>query len=215
MQYLLTKKRIKNIILRLDKYGNIKVSAPFWVRNDVIDNFVDSKKEWIESRLNIIKNNLPKYISGEKIFYFENQYTLNLISSNRNKVDIIDNVLNIYSTDLLNTKKIEKLIFIFFSQLSNTYINEILHKYKNVINRDVKSIKFRNMTSRWGSCSTKAATIRLNTLLFKKPRICLEYVLLHELVHLIYANHSKDFYYLLTALMPNWREIKAILESKS
>ena len=215
MQYLLTKKRIKNIILRLDKYGNIKVSTPFWVRNDVIDNFVDSKKEWIESRLNIIKNNLPKYISGEKIFYFENQYTLNLISSNRNKVDIIDNVLNIYSTDLLNTKKIEKLIFIFFSQLSNTYINEILHKYKNAINRDVKSIKFRNMTSRWGSCSTKAATIRLNTLLFKKPRICLEYVLLHELVHLIYANHSKDFYYLLTALMPNWREIKAILESKS
>ena len=69
------------------------------------------------------------------------------------------------------------------------------------------------MTSRWGSCSTRAATIRLNTLLFKKPLICLEYVLLHELVHLVHANHSKDFYSLLESLMPDWYRIRAILES--
>lgn len=213
MQYLLTKKRIKNIILRVDRYGNIKISAPIWVKNDVIDRFINSKREWIESRQNAIKNNLTKYINGEKISYFENIYTLNLIYSNRNKVNIIDDVLNVYTTDLLNTKKIEKLIFGFFSKISNAYINEILYKYKNVITRDVKSIKFRNMTSRWGSCSTRAATIRLNTCLFKKPRICLEYVLLHELVHLVYANHGRDFYNLLESLMPNWRKIRDILES--
>lgn len=209
----MTKKRIKNITLRLDKNGNIKVSAPIWVTNDVIDRFIESKREWIESRRNMIKNNLPKYISGEKIYYFDNVYTLNIISSNRNKVNIIDDVLNVYTRDVSNAKKIEKLIFDFFSRLSDAYISEILNKYKHAINRDVESIKFRNMTSRWGSCSTRAATIRLNTLLFKKPLICLEYVLLHELVHLVHANHSKDFYSLLESLMPNWYRIRAILES--
>ena len=214
MEYFLTKKRIKNIILRFDRYGNIKVSAPFWVKNNEINRFLDSKREWIESHQNLIKNNLPKYINGEKIMYFEDIYTLNLILSNRNKVEINNHILNIYARDLENPKKIEKMIFDFFIKRSNGYINEILSKYKNAINREVKYIKFRNMTSRWGSCSTRAATIRLNTLLFKKPKVCLEYVLLHELIHLIYANHGKDFYRLLESLMPNWREIKDILESK-
>ena len=101
----------------------------------------------------------------------------------------------------------------YFTSLSNDYINSIIIKYSNAISRKVESVKFRNMTSRWGSCNVKNATITLNTILFRKPIICLEYVLLHELVHLVYANHSRDFYNLLESLMPNWREIKFILES--
>ena len=213
MKYILTKKRIKNIILRLDKNGNIKVSAPIWVNNDVIDRFVDSKKEWIESRKNIIKNNLPKYANGEKIVFFDNVYILNIILCNKNKVDLNNDILNVYTKDNTNVKKIESMINHYFTSLSNDYINSIIIKYSNAISRKVESVKFRNMTSRWGSCNVKNATITLNTILFRKPIICLEYVLLHELVHLVYANHSRDFYNLLESLMPNWREIKFILES--
>ncbi len=213
MEYILIKKRVKNITLRLDKNGDVKISAPIWVHDELIEKFLDSKREWIISRQNIIKNSLPKYISGEKILFFENEYILNIIEHNKYRVEINDNILNIYTRDISNTSKIEKLINSYFVKLSDGFMNKSISKYSSVINRNIKSIKFRNMTSRWGSCNTKNATITLNTLLFRKPYICFEYVLLHEMVHLVHPNHSKDFYNLLESLMPNWYKVKMILES--
>ncbi len=68
------------------------------------------------------------------------------------------------------------------------------------------------MKTRWGSCNTQKGFINLNLELIKKTKICIEYVIFHELVHLIYPNHSKEFYKYLTLYMPDWEERKEKLE---
>lgn len=215
MQYKITRKYIKNIIIRLDKYGNIKVSAPHYVKLYDINHFVESNRTWIESRQKILANNRQTYENNAKIPYFEKYYTLRLIQHSRHKILLNGDYLDMQIQDINNTKKIEKSILAWYSNQSKMLIQSIISKYSNAISRDVCSIRFRSMTTRWGSCNTKKATITLNTILFSKPAICLEYVLLHELIHLIYANHGVEFYRLLESLMPNWRQIKKILENQN
>jgi predicted metal-dependent hydrolase len=68
------------------------------------------------------------------------------------------------------------------------------------------------MKSRWGSCNPRTGNITLNLQLIEKPKICIEYVALHELTHLIYPNHGRGFHSFMTLHMPDWRERKRVLE---
>lgn len=213
MQYKIIRKNIKSIVIRLDKYGDIRVSAPYWIKLSDIDNFVESKKHWIGIRQERLKNNLQKYENNARIPYFETSYILKLIPNPRSKILQNGDYLEIWTPNFDDVKKIEKLILRWYNDKSKSDVCSIISKYQNAINREVSSIRFRNMTTRWGSCNVKKATITLNTTLFSKPKICFEYVLLHELVHLIHANHGAGFYNVLETLMPNWIEIKRILES--
>jgi len=70
------------------------------------------------------------------------------------------------------------------------------------------------MISRWGSCQPKRGIITLNKRLIETPRICIEYVVMHEFIHFLHPNHSKMFYDLLSTLMPDWRERKNTLEDE-
>lgn len=74
------------------------------------------------------------------------------------------------------------------------------------------SLRIRDMETRWGSCSSKRGVITLNKRLLVAPRHCIEYVVTHELCHLVHPNHSKRFYEFLTMLMPDWRERKKTLD---
>lgn len=77
---------------------------------------------------------------------------------------------------------------------------------------DFPTIRIRNMKKRWGSCQLKSSAITINSRLIEAPRHCIEYVMMHEFCHLIYPNHSKDFYLLLQVMMPDWKERKKKLE---
>lgn len=72
-------------------------------------------------------------------------------------------------------------------------------------------LRVRKMVSRWGSCQTVRGIITLNTLLLAAPQACIEYVIMHELCHLLQPNHSQKFYALLSRLMPDWQERKKLL----
>lgn len=74
-------------------------------------------------------------------------------------------------------------------------------------------LKVRNMLSRWGSCQTRKGIVTLSLSLLGKPLCCVEYVMMHELCHLIHPNHSKDFHNMMTRLMPDWRARKRLLNS--
>jgi hypothetical protein len=76
------------------------------------------------------------------------------------------------------------------------------------------SVMIRQMKTRWGSCVKSKNTILLNSQLIKAPKYCIEYVILHELIHFIHRNHDGEFFRLLTALMPDWKERKQILDQE-
>ena len=75
-------------------------------------------------------------------------------------------------------------------------------------------IMIRIMKARWGSCWKVANTILLNFELIKAPKYCIEYVVLHELIHFLHRNHDQQFYVFLSALMPDWKQRKAILDEE-
>lgn len=209
MQYKIIRKNIKRIVIRFDKNGKIRVSAPYFIKDSNIHNFVESKKEWIEEK----QKNIQKYDDNAKIIFFDKTYILKLIESNFNKIIEYDNTLEVYLKDLKNIKQIKKLILKWYEDKSKDIIQNIINKYINKIGRKADKIKLREMTTRWGSCNYKKANITLNTTLFRKPKICFEYVLLHELIHLIHPNHGDEFYFTLKSLMSNYKEIDKILKS--
>ncbi len=96
----------------------------------------------------------------------------------------------------------KRLCFIFFS---------ILQEWNKIVKRDIKDIKIRQMKTRWGSCNPYKSYINLNIELIKKPKICIEYVIFHELTHLIYPDHSSKFYEYLSLYMSDWEKRKEIL----
>ncbi|RDU60837.1 M48 family metallopeptidase [Helicobacter sp. MIT 14-3879] len=205
MDYQIITKNIKSLILRVDKNGIIKVSAPKNYNRKYINDFVESNRQWIEKRI----NNIPKYNNGSKIYYFENEFLLTIESSFKNEFIELENNLII---KIKNKENIKKMILKWYKQKSKNLIESILQTYQDKIGREVKKVRLRDMSTKWGSCNYSTAVITLNSTLFLKPKICFEYVLLHELIHLVHPNHGKGFYSMLDSLMPHWKEIKNKLE---
>lgn len=212
MTYQLTTKNIKSITLRVDKNGIVKVSAPRRVSRAQIDNFVARHQEWIARKI----ESTPKYANGAIVKYFDESYILQINFGAKNSVREAQNLFGEKTLEIaltrLDSANIKKMIFKWYRQKSQNLLWQIAQSYKSAINREVRRISLREMTTKWGSCNYRNATISLNIALFRKPQICIEYVLLHELVHLIHPNHGAGFYAMLGELMPNWREVKDLLK---
>ncbi|SMN11900.1 Predicted metal-dependent hydrolase [uncultured Candidatus Thioglobus sp.] len=99
-----------------------------------------------------------------------------------------------------------------YSQKAISHIQKALDKYQPIVGKNIGSVKIRKMKTRWGSYNPVKSYINLNSELIKAPIKCIEYVVLHELTHLIYPNHNQHFYNYLSVHMPNWQKIKNMLE---
>jgi len=117
-----------------------------------------------------------------------------------------------------NIKKREKLFNKWLNEKTNFHFNESLDwmfKLVKSYNIPKPEIKIREMKARWGSCHRKDQVILLNSELIKAPKYCIDYVVLHELIHFKYNNHDTDFYAFLISLMPDWEKRKKILDEET
>ena len=220
--YTLFIKDVKNINLRVNNKGNIIVSANSKVSRDVIDKFVQSKAEWIFRKLAFFERVKELEIdsdinSGKNVYFLGNEYIINIIESSFNRVEISDNKINIY-TNKPEDNNINKKIYVnWLTERSKTKFENILDKVMIQVkdyNIQRPEIYVRNMTTRWGSCIPSKKRIGLNLQLIKSDERCIEQVILHELIHFIHPNHSKNFYYILTQIMPDWKDRKNDLDTK-
>ena len=88
---------------------------------------------------------------------------------------------------------------------------ELIQIWRPVVGVDVKKLFVQNMKTKWGSCNSRARAIRLNTELAKKPKECLEYIVVHEMVHIVEPTHNPRFISLMDRLMPKWRHFRQVL----
>ena len=208
------RKKIKNMYLRvIPPEGEVKISAPLFVSDDKIIEFVESKMDWIlDKRLQIANNEyLPqlKYVNGEKHYLWGKEYTLQLIANNIKTAFVKDDTLYLPVSKRSKMKARQKTLEDFYRQELQKEIAEIYDECTLKVGKKPVEIKIRKMKN-WGNCKqNKIITLNLN--LAKKPKICTKYVLIHELCHLIEFNHSKKFKMLMDKNCPNWREIKKIL----
>ena len=211
----ITKKKIKNIYLRLE--GNvINASCPYYVPNYEVYKFIESKKSWIYN-VYLYNMNKPKnrylYRGGDVFFIFGEEYILNR-NIGKTKVNIVDK--NIYFTYKDNSDNAIKALY---KQLDSMLLNKAMDYFKahskmledyGYIN--VPEIKARIMTSKWGVCYTRNNKITINSYLIHYPLDCLEYIMVHEMTHFIIPNHSKRFYEIVSNNMPNYKQADSKLK---
>ena len=205
------RKKIKNMYLRvIPPEGEVKISAPLFVSDDKIIEFVESKMDWILAKQTEIseKKYLPalKYVNGEKHYLWGEKYTLQLIANNIKTAFVKDDTLYLPVSKRSKMKARQKTLEDFYRQELQKEIAEIYDECTVKVGKEPSEIKIRKMKN-WGNCK-KNKIITLNLNLAKKPKICTKYVFIHELCHLIEFNHSKKFKMLMDKNCPNWREIK-------
>ena len=206
------RKNIKNMYIRiLAPNGDVKVSAPIFVSDAEIIDFVKSKKEWIlKKQKYILENDIKaplKYDNGEKHFLWGKEYNMQLISNRNVKHAFInENTLYLPIPQRSTIEKRKKILDEFYRQELKKAIPEVLDKCTKIVGRKPSDVTVRKMKN-WGNCK-QDGRITLNLNLAKKDKECLEYVMIHELCHLIEFNHGKNFKKLMDRFCPNWKKIK-------
>ncbi len=204
----------KTISIEVSNSQQVIVKAPVATENKQIHSIIQKKADWIVKKLayfkNITTNFTPKqYIDGEQHLYLGTSYPLKIDYSCVNSVGIINNLLHV-TTSTITAYNIKQQLQSWYMQQAKLLFSDIFENnwryFITIVKQNLikPSFKIRNMKSRWGSCSTKNI-VTLNSNLIKYPQDCIESVLMHEFCHLIHFNHSKEFYKLLTEVMPDWK----------
>ena len=206
------RKNIKNMYIRIQPPdGNVKVSAPLFVSDEEIIAFVKSKREWIlKKQKYILENDIKaplKYVNGEKHYLWGREHTLQLISNHNVKhVLVNENIIYLPIPKRSTIEKRKNILDEFYRQELKMAIPEALDKCSKIVGRTPKSVTVRKMKN-WGNCK-QDGRITLNLNLAKKDKECLEYVMIHELCHLIEFNHGNNFKKLMDKFCPDWKIIK-------
>ena len=198
-QIKIQRKNIKNIILKIDSNGDISISAPRKISKQILDDFILSKKDWIQERVDRVK--LRKDIFPEKnydFFYFLGNklpfsYLLNFFN------------LNLEESDFSQEKK-KSLIKTFLEIKSRELIPPLVDKYLSETGFRCQYVSFKFMKTRWGSCNSSKKYLNFNCILSGSPLEANEYVVAHEIAHLKHGNHGKEFYFQLSKILPNHEE---------
>lgn len=213
------KKNIKNLHLSvLPPKGKVRVSAPNSMNDDAIRIFIITKIGWIKKQQEKYKNQPRQcereYVSGESVYLWGKRYRLDVVYSNVcNNVKIKGNKLIFQVREASTTEQHENVLNDWYRKNIKEEIPQLLEKWQKIIGVTASDWGVKNMKTRWGTCNIEDKRIWLNLQLVKKPFECLEYVMVHELVHLLEKNHNKIFISYMDEFLPNWRKIKEELNS--
>ena len=218
IEYNLSFATRKSLGIKVLPDGLVKVIAPNDTSIIDINKKVKLKANWILKQQAFFcsyKPNTPtrKFVNGETHLYLGRQYKLQIIEDTINEIKIYRGAM-IMKTKKVNPEYLEKKLNEWYKEKAIFHFEELLDSSLEKFNKykiEKPILDIRLMQKRWGSC-TKSGKIILNTELIKAPKGSIEYVVIHELCHLIHYNHNKDFYDLQNRLSPNWEKWKEKLE---
>jgi predicted metal-dependent hydrolase len=211
------KKDVKNISLKVKPNCEVILTTPLLTTDNHISYILNKREDWINQRLEFYKSsNKPQakeYISGESFKYLGKSYRLKIIKSDDEKVKLQRGYIQIFIKNKDNIIRKQNLLNEWYLSKAQLYFKKIISQYSHIINKPINNIKIRQMKTRWGSCNPSKGYINLNSELIKKSKDCIEYVIFHELTHLIHTDHNKQFYNFMSVYMPDWKKRKEKLES--
>ncbi len=224
IEYELQRKAVKNINLRIKADRTIFVSANTRVSEKIIEEFIESKREYILNalaRYEELAKYAPKpkqYVDGESFRILGHDRRLKVIEGKKNKVESDESYITLTVKDLndfdLKKKTMNKWLNSICKYTIQSLCDAIYPKFQKY-GISYPTIKYRNMISRWGSCQPKRCVLTFNYALVEAPISCVEYVVVHEFTHFLQPNHSEMFYNELTKVMPDWKERRKLLKSIS
>lgn len=216
----ITKKLIKNFTIRIyPPDGAVKVSAPARFSNQLIRRNIEEKKAWIHEQRERFQA-MPRIMepvlqTGSTIEFLGSNYLVHLTEHyGPSHLTLQDDVLHCYVKHNATEAEKKALLDRWYKRQMEALLPDLINHWSSIVGVHVAEWGLRSMKTRWGSCNIQARRIWLNLTLMKKPQICLEYVLVHELVHLLEASHNQRFYNLMSRFMPDWRHHQILLEGR-
>lgn len=215
--YKLIRQNRKSLTLTIDEQLNIIVKAPYNLKEEEIEKFIIKNKNWIkETQKNKLETQKIKdWLKKESISYLgkERKICINYIEKGKNKLEYKDGVFKFYVYKNISREIYNKLLedyikiqgYVLFEQLSSRYSELLALKYNK--------ITLRKQKTRWGSCSSNG-NLSYNIKLMCAPIECIEYVVLHEIIHLKHFNHSKEFWLEIEKIMPDYKYRKEYLKKE-
>jgi len=205
------KKDIKHIHLGVyPPDGNIRIAAPLKVDDDRVRLFAISKLPWIkkqQAKFQAQNRQSPReFVSGESHYFQGRRYLLNVIYHRSPPKVIIKNNTNIdlFVRENSTLEQRKKVMTEWYRQQLKEQIPTLLNKWQSITGITINNWGIKQMKTKWGSCNITDKRIWLNLELAKKPQRCLEYVIVHELVHLLERNHNERFTAYMDKFMPQW-----------
>lgn len=211
------KKNIKHLRLSVHPpEGRVRIAAPRYMALETIRAFVISKLNWISNQQRKIlereREPAYEYLEGESHYVWGKPYLLRIIKEDRLpgvELQQTDMVLRLRSN--ADTARKQAVLAFWYREQLLAAIPPLLKKWEPLMGVRCQRFFVQRMKTRWGSCNPVSGNIRLNTELVKKPPECLEYVVVHELIHLIEPSHNARFYKLMDHCMPHWRQLEGVL----
>ncbi len=213
-EYILTRRKMKNIRLRIKGDGALAASCPPRTPISEVERVIIKNADWIKSAKSRAAARMPvdisrDYYTGEKFLYGGEEHTLLVGTGKTQSVRASDGYIFMTVKDLDDRAVKKRLLDRWYADSAKKIFSErfyaLAEKHRDLF-PDNYMIKIRNMTSRWGSCMIGEKTVTLNFKLIYADISLLDYVILHELCHFRYRYHDKGFYSLLSTICPDWKE---------
>lgn len=215
-EYELIKKKKKNIGIRIDANGVVKVTSPFFVEDSYIHEVVNKRADWILLKLKLLREMNKgalerRYSRGDNIVYLGEEYKLKVIEEVEveGRIGFSGEEFEVLVSPEMDEVEKEKVIR---ERLAEWYKHEAFKQFKGrtrfyseILKLYPNNIRIKEQKSIWGSCSSKN-NINFNWKLIMAPLTVLDYIVVHELCHLRHRDHSKNFWGLVEQIMPDYKE---------
>lgn len=214
------RKDIKNLHLGVyPPHGRVRVAAPLVVSDEAVRLAVIDKLGWIKRQKTRFadqpRQSKREMVSGESHYFLGKRYRLRVHEHNGPGRVALRGIasLDLHVRPGTSTEQREEVLLLWYREQLKALIPQLLAKWQPVLGVGVAGWGVKKMKTKWGSCNTSARRIWFNLELAKKPAQCLEYIMVHELAHLLERHHNERFTALMDANMPQWRQYREMLSS--
>ena len=211
------RKDIKNVHLSVyPPAGRVRISAPAQMSLDTIRLFAISKLGWIKQQQKKLRDqereSQREYLDRESHYLWGRRYLLKVVEENAApSVQIHHGTLLLRVRPGTDAETKGVVVAAWYRRLLKAAVPPLIEAWEPQLHVTVNGFFVRQMKTKWGSCNPAARTIRLNTELAKKPPECLEYIVAHEMVHLLEPTHNARFVAAMDQFMPKWQSYRDIL----
>lgn len=212
-------KDIKNVHLSVHPpHGRVRVAAPSRMKLDNVRLYAISKLDWIKSQQRQLREQKREtereYLERESHYVWGKRYLLKIVEHDAPPlIEIKNKHLIMRVRPATSRERFEQLLDEWYRGQVKQGTEALIEKWQPIMNVRLNGLYVRRMKTRWGSCNSIAQTIRINSELGKKMPECLEYIVVHEMVHVLERSHNDRFRMLMDTFYPNWAQIRLQLNS--
>ena len=219
ISYSLRRAARKTLAITVKPDMSVTVTAPEAAEQESIERIIHKRSAWVIRQQRFFAQFMPRtpvrqYISGETHLYLGKQYRLRVRRADTEEVKLSGGYIYVSNCNESSPDRVRTLLYDWYSDHAQRRFDERLSFCMQKIagwNIPAPRINIRMMARCWGTCSPDGK-IALNLDLIRSPRACIDYVILHELCHIRHPNHTREFYKLLSSILPDWWQTKIRLE---